>query len=153
MFDRPDGSLRDDGVTILRAFLDPEALARIRSVFDAAFHAVDCGVAAPALMEQVSKVGRINLSQLRDAGIPEAALHDLIGLVENRVTRAIGPCRLLVDHSLMRRVVDIRRRHIWHIDADGAGTSSHDPAFNVWCPLSRSGAISHPSGWFANRTS
>jgi hypothetical protein len=60
MLDRPDGSLRDDGATILRGFLDLEVLGRIRSIFDAAFHAVDCGLAAPALMEQVSRVGRIN---------------------------------------------------------------------------------------------
>lgn len=107
------GSLARDGYLIARNFLDAEEVATLESIAKRAFAAADAGIGPPIVAQSVQGWGGFVLPWLAEIGCDD---FDIAALIVERAKPLIGPCQLLVERSLFRRV---RPGYVvaWHIDA------------------------------------
>jgi hypothetical protein len=131
-------SLARDGYLIARNFLDAEEMATLQSIASRAFAAADAGIGSPIVAQSVHGWGGFVLPSLAEIGCD----FDIAALIVERAKPLIGPCRLLPERSLFRRV-RLGKTVIWHIDVD-TGPKTYDQCMNVWVPLASVGK-SQPS--------
>jgi hypothetical protein len=126
-------SLARDGYLIARNFLDAEETATLQSIARRAFAAADAGMGPPIVAQSVQGWGGFTLPWLTEIGCD----FDVGGLIVQRAKPLIGPCLLLSETSLFRRV---KAGYVvtWHIDADVA-PKTYDQCMNVWVPLASVG--------------
>jgi hypothetical protein len=129
-----DPALASDGYLIARNFLDAGEVATLQGIARRAFEAGDAGIGPPIVAQSVQGWGGFTLPWLAEIGCHD---FDIGALIVQRAKPLLGPCRILAERSLFRRV-KVGYVVTWHIDAD-TGPKTDDLCMNVWVPLASVG--------------
>jgi hypothetical protein len=142
LFPADPDSLERDGYAVVRSIITKSLAAELRSLIESAFAAADEGRCADdmkAAIDATMEWGGLSFDAA--SHLTGGKLDSVAAEIETGAAKATRlKLRFVPQVSNLRRQTVMVNFLQWHIDADGTGSISYDPCFNVWMPLSKVGS-------------
>lgn len=127
--------------TVIREFVPPSAIEALKAFAEQAYAEIAIGKTAWAQRDDVKTAniwGGMQVGLLQERH-PES-IRVVLAPIEAEMRRRWTGAELIPSVSAFRRILPDGSTTIhWHLDADGTGSYSFDPAWNAWCPLENVG--------------